>query len=361
MPVRQAVQDYQLRTFTSHDAPEPRAPPGVTVLCCHRLAALGRAGMVEFVPLPHREMQWAPVPIRSDTIAYSHGALALPRLRYGGPPRCTPNPCARRRGVQPLRWRIAFGFLTELRPCPPGAAPPGAPVRLHPPMLLKPLLMMRPPPPRQVPVGLLAAFWLTRGPPLGARRGSGQHQLLALRSSTARRSRGSCAYRARSLASRPQGNRLVGAGSPTPRGLCACRPADPRCCSRPHCRNRPCSRRAPICRISLRASTRRGMPAGRCGSCVSRMVTFLRRCRKFSSNVSVAMPSAAALAEPLSAAPPVEELAPPQLPGQAPTGCCRRACRSTCSWYYRAARPRRRCARLAPTEEDPLGDEDTLL
>ena len=184
-------------------------------------------------------MQWAPVPIRSDTIAYSHGALALPRLRYGGPPRCTPNPCARRRGVQPLRWRIAFGFLTELRPCPPGAAPPGAPVRLHPPMLLKPLLMMRPPPPRQVPVGLLAAFWLTRGPPLGARRGSGQHQLLALRSSTARRSRGSCAYRARSLASRPQGNRLVGAGSPTPRGLCACRPADPRCCSRPHCRNPP--------------------------------------------------------------------------------------------------------------------------
>eukprot|EP00439_Symbiodinium_sp_Y106_P004436 s3134_g1.t1 len=58
--VRQAVQDYQLRTFTSNDAPEPRAPPGVTVLCCHRLAALGRAGMVEFVPLPHREMQWAP-------------------------------------------------------------------------------------------------------------------------------------------------------------------------------------------------------------------------------------------------------------------------------------------------------------
>ena len=61
--VRQAVQDYQLRTFTSNDAPEPRAPPGVTVLCCHRLAALGRAGGVEFVRLPHREMQWTPVPI----------------------------------------------------------------------------------------------------------------------------------------------------------------------------------------------------------------------------------------------------------------------------------------------------------
>ena len=26
--VRQAVQDYQLRTFTSNDAPEPREPPG---------------------------------------------------------------------------------------------------------------------------------------------------------------------------------------------------------------------------------------------------------------------------------------------------------------------------------------------
>ena len=58
-----------------------------------------------------------------------------------------------------------IGFLTELRPCPPGAAPPGAPVRLHllmqqlrpprPLMLLKLFLMMRPPPPRQVPVGLL--------------------------------------------------------------------------------------------------------------------------------------------------------------------------------------------------------------
>eukprot|EP00439_Symbiodinium_sp_Y106_P019211 s590_g2.t1 len=65
--VRQAVQDYQLRTFTSNDAPEPRAPPGVTVLFRHRLAPMGRmgrAGGVDFVRLPHREMQWAPVPIR---------------------------------------------------------------------------------------------------------------------------------------------------------------------------------------------------------------------------------------------------------------------------------------------------------
>ena len=108
--VRQAVQDYQLRTFTSNDAPEPRAPPGVTVLCCHRLAALGRAGGVEFVRLPHREMQWAPVPIRSDTgIAAWRPGWLCPGCA-GGPPRCTPNPCACRRGVQPLRWRIALDF-----------------------------------------------------------------------------------------------------------------------------------------------------------------------------------------------------------------------------------------------------------
>ena len=42
--VRQAVQDYQLRTFTSSDAPEPRAPPGVAVLCCHRLVGIEQAG-----------------------------------------------------------------------------------------------------------------------------------------------------------------------------------------------------------------------------------------------------------------------------------------------------------------------------
>ena len=164
--MRQAVQDYQLRTFTSHDAPEPRAPPRVTVLCCHRLAALGRAGMVEFVRLPHREMQWAPVPIRSDTgiAAWRPGWLcpgcatevpldALQILAHAG------GACNRCGG------ELHCGFLTELRPGPPGAALPGAPVRLHllmqqlrPPrpfMLLKLFLMMRPPPPRQVPVGLL--------------------------------------------------------------------------------------------------------------------------------------------------------------------------------------------------------------
>ena len=65
--VREAVRDYQLRTFTANDAPEPRPPPGISVLCCNRLAAIERAGGVDFVPLPIREMPWAPVPVRHST------------------------------------------------------------------------------------------------------------------------------------------------------------------------------------------------------------------------------------------------------------------------------------------------------
>ena len=42
--VPEAVQDYALRTFTSHDAPEPRPPPGVAVLCCNRVTAVRRPG-----------------------------------------------------------------------------------------------------------------------------------------------------------------------------------------------------------------------------------------------------------------------------------------------------------------------------
>ena len=64
--VRVAVTDYALRTFTAQDAPEPRPPPGVTLLCCHHVAALGRAGGVDFVQLPGREMRWAPVAIRHE-------------------------------------------------------------------------------------------------------------------------------------------------------------------------------------------------------------------------------------------------------------------------------------------------------
>eukprot|EP00439_Symbiodinium_sp_Y106_P087157 s46_g40.t3 len=59
--VRAAIRDYALRTFTSNDAPEPRPPPGVTLLCCHRVAAVNGAAGVEFVPHPDREMQWAPI------------------------------------------------------------------------------------------------------------------------------------------------------------------------------------------------------------------------------------------------------------------------------------------------------------
>ncbi|CAE7192860.1 unnamed protein product [Symbiodinium natans] len=64
--VREAVQDYALRTFTSNDAPEPPPPPGVVVLCCNRVAATRGAGGIDFVAMPHRDMQWAPQPIRHD-------------------------------------------------------------------------------------------------------------------------------------------------------------------------------------------------------------------------------------------------------------------------------------------------------
>ena len=188
-------------------------------------------GRIRSIAAPRDAVGARPCPVRHW---HSRVApwLALPRLRYGGPPRCTPNPCARRRGVQPLRWRIAFWIFDRVAAvsswsCTAGCAGPAAPPHAAAPpprpfMLLKPFLVLRPPPPRQVPVGLLQPSGLR-----GVRR---------------RRSRGSCAYRARSLASRPLSNRLVGAGSPAPRGLRACRPADPQCCSRPHCRNRPCTR-----------------------------------------------------------------------------------------------------------------------
>ena len=61
---RCAVRDYTLRTFTTNDAPEPPPPPGINVLCCHHVAAVNGANGVDFVRLPRRAMQWAPVPIR---------------------------------------------------------------------------------------------------------------------------------------------------------------------------------------------------------------------------------------------------------------------------------------------------------
>ena len=74
--VRGAVRDYTLRTSTTNDAPEPPPPPGVSVLCCHHVAAVNGANGVDFVRLPHRAMQWAPVPIR-----HAAGIAALWPLR----------------------------------------------------------------------------------------------------------------------------------------------------------------------------------------------------------------------------------------------------------------------------------------
>ena len=79
--VREAVPDYTLRTFTSSDAPEPPPSPGVAVLCCQRLAAMGVAGGVDFV---------AP-------------RLALPRLCAGSPAGCSRSPGRGGGVLQPLR------------------------------------------------------------------------------------------------------------------------------------------------------------------------------------------------------------------------------------------------------------------
>ena len=42
------MQYAVVRTFTAHDVPEPQ-PPGVTLLCCQHVAALGRTGGVGVV------------------------------------------------------------------------------------------------------------------------------------------------------------------------------------------------------------------------------------------------------------------------------------------------------------------------
>ena len=76
--MQDAVPDYALRTFTTRDVPEPRAPPGIVPCCCQRVAAVARAEGVDFVNLPHRDRQWAPVRAR-------HGAgIARPLCRIGG-------------------------------------------------------------------------------------------------------------------------------------------------------------------------------------------------------------------------------------------------------------------------------------
>ena len=81
--VRQGVADYTIRTFTSNDAPEPPPPLHARVLCCRRVAAVrGDGGGVNFVELPHRNMQWSPIAVRGEA-----GILAW-RLSWACP-RCS--------------------------------------------------------------------------------------------------------------------------------------------------------------------------------------------------------------------------------------------------------------------------------
>ena len=79
--------------------PSP-AHPGVALLCCHHVAAVsGATG--EFVRLPHREMNWAPVP---DPTRRRHSCLA-PRL--GGSARLEAvYPCAPHAAL-PVSQRVA--------------------------------------------------------------------------------------------------------------------------------------------------------------------------------------------------------------------------------------------------------------
>ena len=119
--VQQAVHDYQLRTFTSSDAPEPRAPPGVVVLCCHGLAAIGRADGVDFVRLSHREMQWAPVPSVAPRLALPWMPFQIPPI-----PADAEGPCHRCGSA--FRWE--FDGVTGLSSwsCTAGCTGPAAPL-----------------------------------------------------------------------------------------------------------------------------------------------------------------------------------------------------------------------------------------
>ena len=294
--VRQAVQDYQLRTFTSNDAPEPRAPPGVTVLCC-----LGPRGRGRIRSIAAR----APVPIRSDTgiAAWRPGWLcpgcatevpldALQILAHAG------GACNRCGGE--LHWifdRVAAGSSWS---CTAGCAGPAAPPHAA-----------APPPeaphaaealPHDAPAATspgasrpAAAFWLTRGPPLGVVADSTNSWLYVPLLHAAAADLAPIPHSKPGEQTQGQqtgGSRLASSSRP-PR----LSPRRPLLLLSPALPKLPLHTRT-MCLISLRASTRRAcpmallcMPAGRCGSCVSRMVTFLRRCRKFFSNVSVAMPS----------------------------------------------------------------------
>jgi len=163
--VRAAIRDYALRTFTSNDAPEPRPPPGVTLLCCHRVAAVNGTAGVEFVPLPDREMQWAPVPIRhSAGIAAWRPSWVCPgcaedvHLDSLAIPAEAGNPC-NRCGAQ-LRWTLDRVAGSAGWSCAGGCAHPAADAITSAPA---PPAAPHPPAQRTSPPRLPA--WSTCGPP----------------------------------------------------------------------------------------------------------------------------------------------------------------------------------------------------
>ena len=159
---------YTLRTFTTNDAPEPPPPPGVSVLCCHHVAAVNGANGVDFVRLPHRAMQWAPVPIRHAAgIAAWQPSWLCPgcaqdvRLADLDVPADAGQPCGR--CGRALRWECDRATRQGQLSCMPGCAGSACPVAPQAPR-------GTPAAPNQAAACLPAsrgAFWLSRGPPTG--------------------------------------------------------------------------------------------------------------------------------------------------------------------------------------------------
>ncbi|CAE7853260.1 unnamed protein product, partial [Symbiodinium necroappetens] len=166
--VRGAVRDYTLRTFTTNDAPEPPPPPGIRVLCCHHVAAVNGANGVDFVRLPHRAMQWAPVPIRHAAgIAAWQPSWLCPgcaqevRLADLDVPADAGQPCSR--CGRALRWEYDRATGRGQLSCMPGCAGSARPAAPQEP---RGTLTT----PHQAAACLPAsrgAFWLSRGPPIG--------------------------------------------------------------------------------------------------------------------------------------------------------------------------------------------------
>ena len=178
--VREVVRDYTLRTFTRNDAPEPRPPPGVSVLCCHRVAPAHTPGEpAHFVELPDRSMPWAPAPIRHSTgIAAWRPAWVCPRCGEEAglddvdvPPQAG-DPCERCGVIQ--QWTFdrftARGELSCSAACapaglPPDAAPPPAPPAVAPGASGQPSTAGGSS--RNVPSARTVDVWAMCGPPQG--------------------------------------------------------------------------------------------------------------------------------------------------------------------------------------------------